>query len=109
VPPKDGVQLEPFDVAKITTPCENGLEVWEMKEYFKRPQDVVNAVRSLGSFGLSVSLPDLRANGEMFFRIEGRELSVLQILELLDEDRLNLKMIRKFTTQQNLAAVSCGA
>jgi len=80
-----------------------------MKEYFNRPQDVINAVRSLGRSGLSVSLPDLRANGEMFFRIEGRELSVLQILKLLDEHRLNPKMIREFTAQQRVAAVGCGA
>lgn len=80
-----------------------------MNEYFKRPRDLINAVRSLGSFGLSVSLPDLRTNGEMFFRIEGREFSVPQILELLDGHRLNPTMIRGFAAQQKVGAAGCGA
>jgi hypothetical protein len=75
-----------------------------MKEYFNRPQDLIDAVRSLGRSWLSVSLPDLKPNGEMFFRIEGCELSFLQIQELFDEGRLSPKMIRKFMAQQTVAA-----
>jgi len=80
-----------------------------MNEYFKRSQDVIKAIRSLGRSGLSVSSPILRQNGEMFFRIEGRELSVLQILKLLDEQKLHPGTIRESPSQQNLAGVSCGA
>ena len=80
-----------------------------MKEYFSRPQDVLSAVRSLGRSGLSVSLPGLRANVEIFFKIEGREFGLLQILRLLDEHRLNPRLIREFTAQQNVSAVACAA
>ena len=66
-----------------------------MKDYFKRPHDVINAVRSLGSLRLSVSLPHQAANGEMFFRIEGWELTVAQILELYDNDELDREGIRQ--------------
>lgn len=56
-----------------------------MNAYFKRPQDVLDAVRSLGRLGLSVSLPDLISDGQMLFTIEGRRLSAAQILELFDK------------------------
>lgn len=61
-----------------------------------RPLDVINAVRSLGKLGLSVSLPNKTSTGEMFFRVEGRDLSVAQILELLDKNELDLGGIRQF-------------
>jgi hypothetical protein len=79
-----------------------------MKEYLKRPQDVLEAVRSLGRLGLSVSLPDLRSDGQMFFRIEGRKLSVAQILELFDKNKLNPMVIREFGAKEQVHAVSCG-
>ena len=71
-----------------------------MKDYFRRPQDVINAVRSLGSLGLSVSLPHRAANGEMFFRIESWELTVAEILELYDNDELDREGIRQFTAER---------
>jgi len=80
-----------------------------MNEYFKRAQEVIDAVRSLGRSGLTVSLPDLRANGEMFFKIEGHEFSVPQILELVEGGRLHPKAIREFPARQNIAALGCGA
>ena len=70
-----------------------------MKDYFKRAQDVVDAVRSLGRSGLSVSLPDQAANGEMFFKIEGCVLTVAQILALSDKNELNRLGIRQFGTK----------
>jgi hypothetical protein len=79
-----------------------------MNEYFKRPQDVVNAVRFLGRLGLSVSSPNMRTNGEMFFKIEGQELSVVQILELVDNDKLNPMTIRQFAAQRHVRAAGCG-
>ena len=85
---------------------ENGFEAQQMNEYFKRPQDVLDAVRSLGRLGLSVSLPDLRSDGQMFFRIEGRELSVVQILELFDKNKLNPMVIREFDAKEQVHAVS---
>ena len=77
-----------------------------MKEYFKRPLDVVEAVRSLGKLGLSVSLPDRTSTGEMFFRVEGQELSVTQILELFDKNELELGAIRRIVARQNENAIS---
>jgi hypothetical protein len=79
-----------------------------MNEYFKRPQDVLEAVRSLGRLGLSVSLPDLRSDGQIFFRIEGRKLSVAQILELFDKNELDPMVIREFGVRERVHAVSCG-
>jgi hypothetical protein len=80
-----------------------------MKEYFERPQDVINAVRSLGNSGLSVSLPNRSANGEMSFKVEGRYLSVAQILELWDRNELHLGGIRQFDSKQQKQAASCGS
>jgi len=70
-----------------------------VKDYFKRPQDVLNALRSLGSLGLSVSLPQT-ANGEMFFKVDRWELTVAEILELYDNDKLDRAGIRQFTAQR---------
>jgi len=77
-----------------------------MKEYFSRPQDVINALRSLASLGLSVSLPNTTPNGGMFFRVEGCELSVGQILELVDRNALDLEGIRLFKTRRNEDAIA---
>jgi hypothetical protein len=66
-----------------------------MNEYFDRPQDVLDALRSLWRLGLSVSLPDLRSDGQMFFRIEGRKLSVAQIIGLFDNNKLDPVAIRE--------------
>jgi hypothetical protein len=78
-----------------------------MNEYFKRPQDVLDAIRSLGRLGFSVSLPDFGSDGQMFFRIQGRKLSVGQILELVDENNLDSRAIREYgTKEQGQAAVA---
>ena len=68
-----------------------------MKDYFQRPRDVVAAVRALGRSGLSVSLPRQAANGEMCFEIEGRVLSVAQILALWDKNELDRSAILKLS------------
>jgi len=67
-----------------------------VKDYLKRSQDVIQAVRSLCSSGLPVSLPDLTAEGEMFFKIGGCVLTVAHILELLDKNELGPAGIRQF-------------
>jgi hypothetical protein len=71
-----------------------------VKDYLKRPQDVVAAVRSLRSEGLSVSLPHQTADGEMFFEIEGYALTVAQILELFDKNELGRAGIRQSGTKR---------
>jgi hypothetical protein len=71
-----------------------------MKDYFRRSQDLIDAVRSLRRSGLSVSLPHQTANGEMFFEIEGYVLTVAQILELLDKNELDRVSIRQFGAKQ---------
>jgi hypothetical protein len=80
-----------------------------VKEYFKRPQDVLDAIRSLGRLGLSVSLPDLGSDGQMFFRIQGRTLSVVQILELVDGNNLDSRAIREYGIKERGKAVGRGA
>ena len=70
-----------------------------MKEYFQRSQDVVAAIRALGKLGLSVSLPRKAANGEICFQIEGRVLSLTQILTLWDRKELNRSAILKLNTR----------
>lgn len=71
-----------------------------MKDYLKRPQDVVAAVRSLRSEGVSVSLPRQTADGEMFFDIEGYTVTVAQILELFDKNELGRAGIRQAGTKR---------
>ena len=71
-----------------------------MKEYVNRPLDVLNAVRSMGRSGFSVSLPHRAADGEMFFKIEGYKLTVAQILELVDKNKLDLVSIRHFAAMR---------
>lgn len=74
-----------------------------VKDYFRRPRDVVAAVRSLGRLGLSVSLPRQAANGEMCFEIEGCVLSVAQILALWDRDDLNRAAILSLSAKTKSA------
>jgi hypothetical protein len=47
-----------------------------------------------------VSLPHQAASGEMFFKIEGWELTVTQILELYDNNELDRVGIREFTAER---------
>jgi hypothetical protein len=73
--------------------------VQRVKDYLRRPQDVMDAVQSLRRSGLSVSLPHQTANGEMFFEIDGYVLTVAQILELLDKNELDHVGIRRFAAK----------
>lgn len=75
-----------------------------VKEYFKRPLDVIRAIRSLNSSGSLVSLPFVTASGEMSFKVEGSELTAGQMLRLLDENRLNSTGIRQFCANRAKAA-----
>ena len=59
-----------------------------MKDFVKRPEDVIRAVRALRRLGLSVSLPYQTASGEMFFEIDGHVLTVAQMLKLMDQNQL---------------------
>ena len=77
-----------------------------MNGYIKRPLDVIRALRSLHSSGLSVSLPYLTSSGEMFFKIEGSILPVGQMLRLLDENQLDRVGIRHFCPNRAKAAGS---
>ena len=76
----------------------------KVKDYVKRPLDVIRAVRSLNSSGSLVSLPSVTASGEMFFKVEGSVLTVAQMLSLLDENRLNSMGIRQFCANRAKAA-----
>jgi hypothetical protein len=78
--------------------------VQKVNDYVKRPLDVIRAVRSLNSSGSLVSLPFVTASGEMFFKVEGSELTVAQMLSLLDENRLNSMGIRQFCANRAKAA-----
>jgi len=75
-----------------------------VNDYLKRPQDVIDALRSLWNSGLSVSLPELAPNGEMFFKIDGCVLTVAQILELLDRDELGRVGIFQLHRSEGAAA-----
>ena len=66
-----------------------------MKDYLKRPQDVMKAVRLLRCSGLSVSLPYQTANQQMCFEVEDWILTAAQILELLDKNNLDPEGIRR--------------
>jgi len=79
-------------------------KVRKVENYAKRPLDVIRAVRSLNSLGLSVSLPSLTESGEMFFKVEGSALTVAQMLRLLDENQLDNVGIRQFRTNRTKAA-----
>ena len=71
-----------------------------MKDYLKRPHDVMKAVRSLHSSGLSVSLPHITASGVMIFEIDECILTVAQILELFDHRELDRVGIRQFAAKK---------
>jgi hypothetical protein len=71
-----------------------------MKNYRKRTEDVINAVRSLRSSGVCCGMPFQTADGTIIFNLEGYTLSVAQLLELLDRDRLNLDGIRALAGAQ---------
>jgi hypothetical protein len=65
-----------------------------MKDYTDRREDIVNAVRLLRRRGMNVGLPFQTADGTMIFELDGYTLSVGQILELLDTNRLDRDGIR---------------
>lgn len=79
-----------------------------MDEYFKRPKDVLDAIKSLGRLGIPVSLPDFRSDGEMFFRIGGHELSVAQMLELFDKKELHAMALRESHGEKQVRAAGSG-
>jgi hypothetical protein len=62
--------------------------VQKVKDFVKRPEDVIRAVRALRRLGLSVSLPYQTGSGEMFFEIDGHVLTVAQMLKLMDQNQL---------------------
>jgi hypothetical protein len=66
-----------------------------LKNYLKRPLDVMDALRLLRSSGFSVSLPSQTADDVMFFEVEGCVLTVAQILELKDTKKLDRVGIRQ--------------
>ena len=76
----------------------------KVKDYVKRPLDVIRAIRSLNCSGSLVSLPFVTASGEMFFKVDGSELAVAQMLRLLDENRLNSMGICQFCANRAKAA-----
>jgi hypothetical protein len=65
-----------------------------VKDFNARSGDIVSAVRSLRRAGVRVGLPHQTADGVMFFQLDGYTLTVTQILELLDQNRLNRDGIR---------------
>ena len=77
-----------------------------MKDYVKRPLDVIRAVRSLNSSRLLVSLPYLTASGEMCFKVEGTVLTAAQMLQLLDQNQLDSVGIRQLCANRAKAAAA---
>ncbi len=71
-----------------------------MKDYSERPEDVINAVRSLRRSGMDVGMPSQTPDGTMIFKLDGFTLSVAQILELLDRNRLDRDGIRALSEAQ---------
>jgi hypothetical protein len=71
------------------------LEARKLKNYLKRPLDVMDALRMLRSSGFSVSLPNQTADGVMFFEVEGCAITAAQILELKDMKKLDRAGIRQ--------------
>ncbi len=65
-----------------------------MKDYRKRTEDVINAVRSLRRSGMHVGMPFQTADGTIIFNLDSHRLSVGQILELPDRNRLDRDGIR---------------
>ena len=75
-----------------------------MKNYLKRPEDVLSALRSLRNSGLHVGLPSQTAAGEMIFQLGDCTLTVAQILELLDKNELDREGIRRLGETQKTGA-----
>lgn len=71
-----------------------------MKDYAERAGDVASAIRSLRRLGVRVGLPTQTADGVMFFQLDDYTLTVAQILELLDKNRLDRGGIRALTESQ---------
>jgi CheY-like chemotaxis protein len=71
-----------------------------VKNYLKRPQDLMHALRSLRSSGMQVGLPFQTPAGEMLFQLDASTLSAAQILELLDKNELDRDGVRKFYLAQ---------
>jgi hypothetical protein len=65
-----------------------------VKDYGERAGDIVSAIRALRRAGMRVGLPHQTADGVMFFQLDDYTLTVAQILELLDENRLDREGIR---------------
>ena len=76
------------------------LKEFRMKDYSERPEDVINAVRSLRRSGMDVGMPCQTPEGTMIFQLDGYTLSVAQILELLDRNRLDRDGIRALAEAQ---------
>ena len=75
-----------------------------MRNYVKRPEDVLNALRSLRNSGLHVGLPSQTSAGEMVFQLGDCTLSVAQILELVDKNELDREGIRRLGDAQKTSA-----
>jgi hypothetical protein len=75
-------------------------EVTPVKDYNERTEDVVNAIRALRRMGMRVGLPHQTADGVMFFQLDDYTLTVTQILELLDQNRLDREGIRALAEAQ---------
>jgi hypothetical protein len=71
-----------------------------LKTYSERTEDVVNAIRAMRRMGMRVSLPMQTADGVMFFQLDDHTLTVAQILELLDKNRLDREGIRALSEAQ---------
>jgi hypothetical protein len=71
-----------------------------VKEFTERLPDVIKAVQSLRSSGLSVSLPYQTANGQMCFQVEDCILTAAQILELFDNNNLDREGIHQFEAER---------
>jgi hypothetical protein len=65
-----------------------------VKDFSERSGDIVSAIRSLRRVGMRVGLPHQTADGVIFFQLDDYTLTVTQILELLDQNRLNRDGIR---------------
>jgi hypothetical protein len=71
-----------------------------VKDFSERAGDIVSAIRALRRMGMRVGLPHQTADGVMFFQLDDYTLTVAQILELLDKNRLNRDGIRALVEAQ---------
>jgi hypothetical protein len=65
-----------------------------VKNFCERSGDIVSAIRALRRMGMRVGLPYQTAEGVMFFQLDDYTITVAQILESLDQNRLNRDGIR---------------